>query len=228
MVSRPHLLLTIVAILMGMPGGGCLAGIDDPIGLDHSPKVGRDGAPLPEHELLEQIKRRTLVPLKALFTEVDVNADGVPDMVVRSWRKGGVPPASDVTYDFFIRREGVFGGIEFHSAHFHRGGSPGGDGDDECMRSDVRLLVGEPGSGEGPTLIEAYREVVGGRSLKDPAPVMFIFHHLQNYAQLYSYNYYFVEDGKIMAKKEYCDVGDAFEEELGLAQPRNTLFPSRQ
>ena len=66
---------------------------------------------------------------------------------------------------------------------------------------------------------------MGGESYLDPAPVKFVFHRLQNYAQGYSYFYLFVKDGEVLAKNKYCDVGEAFDKELGLVQPRDTLFP---
>ena len=203
------------------------AGVDDPIGLDHSPEVGRGGVPLSEHELLEQIKEKIFVPLGALSTEVDVNGDGVPDMVVRSWRHGGVTPRAHVYYDFFIRREDSHGVWEFYSAKVYppMGRTvPRGYGDIECMWSDVRFLVAKPGSGEGPTLVLANRQM--GEDHYSPGEVTFRFYRLQNYAQIGGYAYFFVEDGEIVAKDRYCDVGEAFEKELGLVQPRDTLFPS--
>ncbi|MFL6709240.1 MAG: hypothetical protein ACJ8HI_13640 [Massilia sp.] len=84
----------------------------------------------------------------------------------------------------------------------------------DCMLHDFRIVRERPGG--DPVVLVAQRDA--GESYADAAPVHFKHYILQrNTAGMIGHPlYYFLLDRSFDAKRPYCDVGDAFKQELGI------------
>lgn len=84
----------------------------------------------------------------------------------------------------------------------------------DCTLHDFRLVRDQPGG--VPRLIVARRDA--GNSYADAAAVHFTYYTLRHNGagDVGRPLYYFNRDHETMAAKAYCDVGDAFDQELGI------------
>lgn len=94
----------------------------------------------------------------------------------------------------------------------------GASGGADCLLRDFRLL--QPGGRADATLVVAERAL--GESFASPAPVTFRFYRLQrnDAGEVGRPRVYFEFDHEQASARPYCDVGQAFQHELGLKDYR--------
>lgn len=185
------------------------------------PPQRNDAKPMPDFSGM------TLVDLKNGINTIDLDGDGVNDMVVSGYRANG--NAHDyVTYTFYAR-ETLPGGQTSQGPlwglvpFFDLKGMPTEDyfrdieGAD-CLLQDVAVLQRKS---EPVTVIIAKREM--GSSFVDTMPVTFeIFETVRDYdTGIGRPPVYFKEVQHIRAKHNYCDVDDAMGKELGINFPED-------
>ena len=184
-------------------------------GLAYSPSAA--GAPA-----RERLFSPHLVTLESGVTRVDLNGDGVMDMVTKSRVDIGNAHNSSV-YRFLLRLEApYFSEVTWVVVPIQF------PGEDEawpetsttegasCILRDIRLLVDKQGKESRTTLIVANRDF--GESFADEEDVTFNVFRFETDHQSNpgSPTFYFRHVTTIAGKSKHCDINQAFKEELGL------------
>lgn len=154
------------------------------------------------------------VPLHNGLNRVDFTGDGKPDLVTIARRENYNAHGFDVVTfqadDGGLLQVPLFDGDDETQFATIRGGA-------DCVLHDLRLVPGR--AGEPATLIRADRAL--GESYADAAEVTFTWYALRRNAdgEVGRPTWWFERVRTTNAKRPYCDVGDAFREELGFTQP---------
>jgi len=168
-----------------------------------------------------------VVELKNGVNSIDLDGDGVLDMVIRARQHALGAGRHLDTYIFLVKVDtgerwewnliGLdkpsFGGYSYDFDAY---------GDDECMSRDLRLLSNGDDRRNRFTLISAIREL--GRHQYDDDRVRFYLYELvdTNTMKLLDFpQYEFFLKQVITTERKYCDVGRAFLEELGIGKVRD-------
>ena len=143
-------------------------------------------------------------------TQVDFVGDGVLDLIISGHRENFNAHSFEVI-SFYIPVENRWNIVPiFENGKEKSQISVSGGAD--CLLHDFRLLMG--GSSNPATLITADRDM--GVSYIDQAKVVFTYYTLVHREEVGSPVYGFEKSGSKIAKVKYCDVGDAFKNELGI------------
>jgi carbapenem resistance CarG-like protein len=170
------------------------------------------------------LAKMQVVQLSDGINHIDLNADGIPDVVVLAWRDNGNAHGFDV-FTFYLA----------HSAHppimrawlavplsdsasneneFYRT-TMGAD----CILSDIRLLRSTKPK-DPVQLVTADREF--GETYVDSMPVTFtVYRFVTDTEHVPSAPYYFQAVRTVRSHGKYCDVTEAFDQELGLGPYRD-------
>lgn len=154
------------------------------------------------------------LPLRNGLNRVDFTGDGKPDLVTIARRENYNAHGFDVVTfqadDGALLQVPLFDGDDEIQFATIRGGA-------DCVLHDLRLVPG--GAGEPATLIRADRAL--GESYADAADVTFTWYALRRNAdgEVGRPTWWFERVRTTNAKRPYCDVGDAFREELGFTPP---------
>ncbi|MFL6600464.1 MAG: carbapenem self-resistance protein CarG family protein [Steroidobacteraceae bacterium] len=155
------------------------------------------------------------------ITKVQLTPDGVRGLLVRARRDNGNAHGFDVLSIYALAHSSEVRDAEFLVLPVWEVGKEGKEkerleltvsGGADCKLQDFRFLVG-PGS--DLQLVTAQREF--GTSYADAAQVTFTYFSLKHNsaAEIGRPLYYFESTTSSRAKKRYCDVNDAFKQELG-------------
>jgi hypothetical protein len=163
------------------------------------------------------------VPLKNGANQVDLDADGRPDMVFEAWLENGNAHGYH-SFSFFLLHKGHSDSELWHLLAFE---SPyaGSLGDSlrtsqgaDCVLKDIRLLA-DPNARRPVTLIVGRRDF--GESFADTAAVFFVRYELKRRTDGFGPQPLCFEAVEhIRARKKYCDVNEAFAAELALGTER--------
>ncbi|HMF96135.1 MAG TPA: hypothetical protein VKE96_17650 [Vicinamibacterales bacterium] len=160
----------------------------------------------------------TTVPLENGPNEVDIDGDGRQDLVFAAWRDNGNAhgyglitfyrrgPARDMTWElvpFFDTKPA--GEDSFHTIH-------GAD----CQLRGIAVVRRSASAREPITVIVGDREF--GRSFADSASVRFVVYSVATNPDSTPGwpPVYFKAERTITSKSKYCDVNEAFVQELGI------------
>lgn len=162
-----------------------------------------------------------VVPLKNGINSIDLNGDGVQDMVIKSRRENYNAHGKSI-YHFFVELKSSDGATEKWNLVPFTEGSPkerhglGTHEGADCVLGEIRL-VRDTGRLEFP-LIVIYADRKLGESYVATETVTFSVYELKhNHEGIPGWpTFYFERRNVTEAKRKYCDVNDAFEKELGL------------
>lgn len=161
---------------------------------------------------------RSPIMLKYGPNSVDFTGDGVADLLVFSHRENFNAHSFNVASFYIVVDPGNGGKKEWNIVPIMKNDrdvhevTAGGGAD--CLLRDFRII---PGSDKtAPLLILAKRDL--GTSFADACIVNFTFFSLEtNEEGLPGFPlYYFKQMSVTQSKNKYCDVGNAFEKELGI------------
>ncbi len=145
---------------------------------------------------------------------VDLNGDGREDLVVGARWRGGVTGRHSDSHHFLVAGQNVGDGDpEWYGvtgAHF------GSGSDDECRQYEARLVAQNSETGAGYVVIDARRDP--GGSYYDSEAVEFSFCRVVNVAPVGADRpaFRFILNNQVESDATYCDIGEAFQSELGL------------
>jgi len=167
-----------------------------------------------------------VVPLADGPNHVDLNGDGKPDLVWRAWRDNGNAHGFDVltfyvsnpTPEYYDGRPWLLVPL-YDSTHaleqdFYRT-FQGAD----CVLEDVFLIRSKSDSQAPALLVRATRDF--GETFGDTMPVTFVVYRLVTDSMGLGSPYSFRAIRTIHSRRRFCDVGEAFEKELGLVYSRS-------
>jgi hypothetical protein len=175
-----------------------------------------------------QFKGFNVIRLKNGPNRIDINGDGVADNIFVARRENFNAHGFDL-FAFYVWHKETVIDDRWHVVPFfdEKGAEPhekehlitfeGAD----CTLSDIRLLHAASSKSAPVIVIKGVREF--GNSFADDAPVAFQVYELRrNKEMIVGYPpYYFELTRTIAGKKKYCDINDAFQQELGLAWGRS-------
>jgi len=154
--------------------------------------------------------------IKNGITHIDLDGDGVEDLVVKGYVENVSPHSTDI-YTFYIHKDSLPGSAISNLVRIKQGSQfnyyvSTRRGADCCLR-DIRLAkISKDFS--GLQLIIAERPL--GWSYVAMETVTFTFYKLTLYSDTGIPICLFEEYAKTHTKKKYCDVNDAFQKELGM------------
>ena len=154
-----------------------------------------------------------VIRLQNGLNRVDLNGDGREDMVIGARWRGGMTGRHSDSYDFLIAGQTVGDGDpEWYGV---TGGYFGASGKDECTQYDVRLVAQKAETSAGYVLVEARRGP--GESYYDRGTVEFSYYRVVNVAPAGANPpaFRFALEKSFVTSATYCDVGEAFQGELG-------------
>jgi hypothetical protein len=173
-------------------------------------------------ETIGKIKVNTIESMKIKngINHIDLNGDGKKDMVISGYR-GNISAHSFSVYSFYVYKKLGLGEISYEWQIVSIGGGGGFAGDDirkyviathqgaDCVLRDIRLARFKKDASY--YLVIADRPL--GQSYGDSLNVKFLFYRLIYDEDEMRYIYEKVKE--INSKDKYCDVNEAFENELG-------------
>jgi hypothetical protein len=179
-----------------------------------------------------------MVPLVHGPNWVDLDGDGHKDLVMKSRFNAPYPsPHSFSSYSFhmYTNKEIAIGnqGIHWHVVSIPEKDPPTGKFEFtthqgmDCTIRDIRLLIDH-----GKNIPDRVRVIEGHRivreSYADASTVTFTVYALEQ-GNLKAVNEFaFIEIARFEAKAPYCSISEAFEKELGLADPDRKSSPEYQ
>jgi hypothetical protein len=153
---------------------------------------------------------------------LDLNGDGKKDMVFVAWREN-FNAHGYTLFSFYLDLASKDGSekrwnlMPIHDeARSVMNESVSTQEGADCKLRDIRLLLPRNNPKAAATLVVAQR--ASGESFADAAAVTFTVYEVKRNKDSDPGEppFYFHPKGKIKAKKNYCDVGEAFEAELGI------------
>jgi len=176
---------------------------------------------------LEKVKGK-VVPLAYGITRIDMTGQNAEGMAVLANRENFNAHGFDVL-TLYVRTLPPWGGAKIWSLVSVFDGEKEKlvttvSGGADCLLHDFRLVA--QSGGRPIALVVADREL--GASYADPANVTFSFYELRNNrdGEVGRPVYYFERTSQVKARRPYCDVGEAFWGELGLANWRPAGAPA--
>jgi len=158
----------------------------------------------------------TVVPLNFGPNKVDMNGDGVNDVIFLG-RRENFNAHGFTTFTFYIDTDNTWYIVPFDNKKDaeekeYLSTSEGADG----FLQDIRVLVPDSSSNAPTTIVVGVRDF--GESFADAAPVKFIIYQLtRNDEGIPGWPpFYFQETQTIHGRKKYNDINQAFLSELGL------------
>lgn len=167
-------------------------------------------------------KNMKVIELRNGPNEIDIDGDGVKDVIFIAWRENYNAHGFDM-FTFYrrdkesTRAEGKWSLVPF----FNDKGVPdktsystvmGAD----CVLSDIRVVRPASSKMAPVTIVIGVRDF--GNSYADEAPVKFLLYTLKRNKEGIAGEppNYFQHAKVIVGQKNYCDINEAFEKELGL------------
>lgn len=163
-----------------------------------------------------------VIGLRNGLNEIDINGDGLKDLIFIAWRENYTAHGSDI-FNFYLQFKSEIRPTEkwYHVPFFNDSGMPNRDylGTEmgaDCILSDLRVIRPRSPKKAPVTIVIGVRDF--GESYADRALVTFLVYELR-------YNkegnpgappYYFQHAKTIQGKNKYCDINEAFQKELGL------------
>ncbi len=183
-------------------------------------------APL-RRPLVDSLSKMQVISLHDGPNDVDLNADGKADLVWLAWRDNGNAHGFDVFTFYVSNATHYYDGRPWLLVPIYDSGSKheqeayytsmGAD----CLLADLRLLRSVTDPKASLTLITAQRDF--GENYASAMPVTFVAYRLVSDSQAVGRPpFYFRVERSVRSRRTYCDVNEAFEHELGLADYRAT------
>ncbi len=168
------------------------------------------------------LKGFEVIGLRNGINEIDINGDGLKDLIVVGWRDNLNAHGFDIVTFYMQFKMDIGPKDKWHLVPFvpesgvtdknYFTTSMGAD----CILSDIRVIRPRSPKKAPVTIIIGVRDF--GESYADKASVTFVVYELR-------YNkegnpgtplFYFQKTKTIPGKGKYCDINDAFQKELGL------------
>ncbi|MDD5543021.1 MAG: hypothetical protein PHX83_07575 [Acidobacteriia bacterium] len=175
-------------------------------------------------EQTKAFKGFEVIPLRNGPNEIDINGDGLKDLIFIAWRENYNAHGFDIiTFYLQVKSDHDIQPKEewYLVPFFDEGGVPdktslktemGAD----CILSDIRVI--RPVSPKkGPvTIVVGIRDL--GESYADEASIKFLVYELRYTKEGIPGKppYYFQQSKTIPGQEKYCDINNAFQRELGL------------
>ena len=179
-----------------------------------------------------------ILPLAPGANNIDLNADGQPDLVFLAWQDNGTAPGYDVI-TFFLSDTAVSGRwlllplvdrqLGDSRAYFHSVYGPScAEGDYLRMQPKTAdlLVLRRDSSGGGPIQLLVGRHKYA-HNPDGIGPVIFtVYQYTVDTAVRHGQSpYYFRAVRTIQGRQSYCDIRDAFAEEFGLGRGTRLRLP---
>jgi len=177
----------------------------------------------------EEFEAYKVLSLKNGPNEIDLNGDGIKDLVFVAWRENYNAHgfdlltfylnASDLRYEGERKEQWLLipffneKGVQDMTSYSSEMGA-------DCILSDIRILRSKASDRAPVMVVIGAREF--GKSYADSASVKFIVFELRHNKEGMSGAppFYFQKTRIIPGKKKYCDINEAFQKELGLGVSR--------